>query len=213
VHEAEQVLRSAYRAFNARDLQAALDLMHPEVDWPNAWQGGRLAGRGDVGEYWARQFSAISSTVEPESFTEEPDGAVTVAVHQVVHDAHTGELLSDSRVCHRYRLAGGLVMRMDVLGSPNTPLARTPPGSQSRSGLPLGTTSTEPREAAASCGRTVPAQASTFRRRSSGPDIRARGRRARCGRPARARCARGRGPRARDPRPCSGAQRAELPAR
>ncbi len=30
--EAEQVLRSAYRAFNARDIEAALELMNPEVD-------------------------------------------------------------------------------------------------------------------------------------------------------------------------------------
>jgi hypothetical protein len=28
------VLRSAYRAFNARDLESAIGLMHPEVDWP-----------------------------------------------------------------------------------------------------------------------------------------------------------------------------------
>jgi hypothetical protein len=30
--EAELVLRSAYRAFNARDLEAEIELMHPEVD-------------------------------------------------------------------------------------------------------------------------------------------------------------------------------------
>ena len=35
---AEQVLRSAYRAFNARDVEAAIALMQPEVDWPNAWE-------------------------------------------------------------------------------------------------------------------------------------------------------------------------------
>jgi hypothetical protein len=40
---------------------------------------------------------------------------VTVEVHQIVHDAQTGELLSDSSVRHRYRFEEGLVMRMDVL--------------------------------------------------------------------------------------------------
>lgn len=117
MQEAERVLRCAYLAFNARDLETALELMHPEVDWPNAWEGGRLVGRAAVGDYWARQFSAISSSVEPERFIEEADGTVTVDVHQVVHDAHTRELLSDTRVRHRYRLAGGLVLRMDVLES------------------------------------------------------------------------------------------------
>jgi hypothetical protein len=115
VVEAEPVLRSAYRAFNARDVEAAVKLMHREVDWPNAWHCGRVVGRAAVRDYWTRQFSAISSHVEPERFTEETDGSITVDVHQVVHDAKTGELLSDSRVRHRYRLVGGLVERMDVL--------------------------------------------------------------------------------------------------
>jgi|1185.fasta_scaffold774259_1 hypothetical protein len=89
--------------------------MDAAVDWPNAWEGGRVVGHAAVRDYWSRQFAAISSTVEPELFTEEPDGAVTVDVHQVVHDARTGELLSDARVRHRYRFAGDLVTRMDVL--------------------------------------------------------------------------------------------------
>jgi hypothetical protein len=115
VVEAEPVLRSAYRAFNARDVEAAIKYMDPEVDWTNAWEGGRLVGHAAVRDYWNRQFAAISSQVEPEAFTEETDGSITVDVHQVVRDASTGELLSDSHVRHRYRLEGGLIVRMDVL--------------------------------------------------------------------------------------------------
>ena len=117
--EAELLLRSAYRAFNARDIEAAIELMDPEVDWPNAWEGGRVVGRAAVRDYWNRQFAAISGKVEPEGFTEEADGAITVDVHQVVHDANTGELISDSRVGHRYRLEDGLIVRMDVLEPPD----------------------------------------------------------------------------------------------
>jgi len=115
VPEAEQILRDAYAAFNARDLDAAIELMHPDVDWPNAWEGRRVQGHAAVRAYWERQFAAISSQVEPERFREEPDGSITVEVHQVVHDAQTGELLTDSRVRHRYWLDGGLVVRMDVV--------------------------------------------------------------------------------------------------
>jgi ketosteroid isomerase-like protein len=117
--DAEQVLRSAYNAFNARDIEAAIELMDPEVDWPNAWEGGRVVGRAAVRDYWNRQFATISSKVEPEDFTEEQDGSITVDVHQVVHNASTGELISDSRIRHRYRLEDGLVIRMDVLESPD----------------------------------------------------------------------------------------------
>jgi ketosteroid isomerase-like protein len=112
----EATLRRTYRAFNERDIDAVLERMHPEVDWPNAWEGGRVVGRDAVREYWMRQFGEISSSVEPEGFTEEPDGAVTVRVHQVVRDRKSGDLLTDSRVRHRYWFEEeGLVIRMEVL--------------------------------------------------------------------------------------------------
>jgi ketosteroid isomerase-like protein len=112
---AEEILRAAYRAFNARDLDSAVALMHPDVDWPNAWEGGRVVGRDAVSAYWRRQFEAISSKVEPEGFIEERDGAIVVEVHQVVHDAQSGAQISDSHVRHRYRIGDGLIARMDVL--------------------------------------------------------------------------------------------------
>lgn len=119
--ETEDLLRAAYRAFNARDVEAAVELMHPEVDWPNAWEGGRVVGRKAVADYWTRQFKSISSTVEPERFDPEPDGSVTVTVHQVVNDAKSGALLADERVAHRYWIEDGLVARMDVLKSSPKP--------------------------------------------------------------------------------------------
>src|SRR5262245_56191747 len=134
-------LRSAYRAFNARDIEAALELMHPDVDWPNAWEGGRVLGRAAVREYWTRQFAAISSHVEPEAFDEEPDGSITVAVHQVVRDPLGGEPISDTRVRHRYRLADGLSFAWTSLNrlASNEPVAvrgrsraRGPQGSRAR---------------------------------------------------------------------------------
>jgi ketosteroid isomerase-like protein len=111
----EELLRAAYAAFNARDVAGALESMHPEVDWPNAWEGGRVVGHEAVAEYWTRQFESISSTVEPERFDHEPDGGIAVTVHQVVRNAKTGEVQADSHVLHRYRLRDGLIVRMDVL--------------------------------------------------------------------------------------------------
>jgi ketosteroid isomerase-like protein len=114
----EATLRQTYRAFNDRDIDSVLELLHPEVDWPNAWEGGRVIGRDAIRDYWTRQFAEISSNVEPESFTEEPDGAMTVEVHQVVHSAKSGDLLTDSRVRHRYWFDDDdLVTRMEVLDS------------------------------------------------------------------------------------------------
>ncbi len=57
------LLARAYAAFNARDLDAALVTMHPAVDWPSGWEGGRVTGRDGVGGYWTRQWAAIDPLV------------------------------------------------------------------------------------------------------------------------------------------------------
>ncbi|HSR94828.1 MAG TPA: nuclear transport factor 2 family protein [Solirubrobacterales bacterium] len=124
MRSAEETLRAACAAFNARDVEAAIELVHPEVDWPNAWEGGRAVGRRAVADYWARQFESIASTVDPERFDLQPDGSITVTVHQTVRDAETEELQSDSYVLHRYRLEDGLIVRMDVLDPAGYPAER-----------------------------------------------------------------------------------------
>src|SRR4051795_11537349 len=113
--DAEALLRSAYRAVNARDVEGAVGLMHPEVDWPNAWEGGRVVGRAAVGEYWVRQWSQIAPTVTPKRITELPDGRVEVEVAQVVRDLD-GTVLREATVWHVYTFRDGLVARMDVGG-------------------------------------------------------------------------------------------------
>jgi hypothetical protein len=109
----EELLRGAYAAFNARDIERALVLMHSEVDWPNGMEGGRVRGHDEVREYWTRQFALIDSHVEPVGFETLDDGRVAVKVHQVVRDT-AGALLSDSHVRHVYSFAGGLVARMEI---------------------------------------------------------------------------------------------------
>jgi ribosomal protein S18 acetylase RimI-like enzyme len=109
----ERLLRDAYEAFNARDIERALTLMHVDVDWPNALEGGRVRGREGVQAYWERQFEAIDSQVRPLRIEQAPDGRMVVTVHQLVRD-RAGKLLSDQTVEHRYVITEGLIERMDV---------------------------------------------------------------------------------------------------
>jgi hypothetical protein len=102
-----------YEAFNRRDMDGVLALMVDEVDWPNAWKGGRLTGRQAVREYWTAQWAEIDPQVEPLAVTERPDGRVAVTVRQVVRSAD-GRLLGDGEVIHVYDLEDGLIRRMDV---------------------------------------------------------------------------------------------------
>ncbi len=84
-----------------------------DVDWPNAWEGGRLEGHEAVREYWLRQWKVIDPHVEPLSIKTLPDGRIAVEVRQVVRTLD-GELIADQRVTHVYELIDGLVTRMNV---------------------------------------------------------------------------------------------------
>jgi ketosteroid isomerase-like protein len=113
VSERAETLRESYRAFNARDIDAALTLMSPRVNWPNAWEGGRVVGHDAVRDYWTRQWAEIDPHVEPLRIEERDDGTVAVEVGQVVR-ALDGTILSEGRVRHVFAFEGDLVSRMDV---------------------------------------------------------------------------------------------------
>jgi len=63
----EELLRRAYEAFNARDLDAALALMHRDVDWPNAIDGGRVRGVL-LWNVWGQVDAARALIAEPGPF-------------------------------------------------------------------------------------------------------------------------------------------------
>ena len=111
--DTEAFLRRCYTAFNARDLEGALALMHPDVTWPNGWEGGWLAGVEAVRDYWRRQWAAIDPSVEPLGFTREADGRIAVRVHQIVRDLG-GNLLADELVEHVYSVQDGFIRRMEI---------------------------------------------------------------------------------------------------
>lgn len=110
-------LRALYAAFNARDMDVLLASMTEDVDWPNAWEGGRLAGREAVRGYWARQWAAIDPRVEPLEVTPMPDGRMAVEVLQTVRGLD-GALIAEGRVRHVYAFSGELIARMDIEEDP-----------------------------------------------------------------------------------------------
>lgn len=109
----QDLLLKTYEAFNRRDVDTALTAMHPEVDWPNGMEGGRVYGREAVRQYWLRQWSQINPVVKPQSFHTDPTGATVVEVHQVIRDL-SGSLLAERMVQHVYRIEGGLIVSMEI---------------------------------------------------------------------------------------------------
>jgi hypothetical protein len=120
-----ELLRTAYAAFNARDVDAALATMSPSVVWPKAFKGGFVRGRDEVRAYWTEQWSEIDPHVEPVSFHPEGAGRVLVEVHQVVRDL-AGAVLADEQVGHRFAIEHGLIQSMEVCPPPPSGHGTTP---------------------------------------------------------------------------------------
>jgi SnoaL-like domain len=113
MNDLEVLLGHIYEAFNRRDIDTVLAAMHPAVDWPNGWEGGRVTGHDQVRSYWTRQWAAIDPKVVPVAFEHMPGGAVTVHVHQTVRDL-SGNLLFDGEVLHLYTFENGLIKAMEI---------------------------------------------------------------------------------------------------
>jgi SnoaL-like domain len=106
-------LRDMYAAFNAREMDRVLGYLAADVDWPNAWEGGRVHRPEGVRNYWARQWATIDPAVEPVSFRTRPDGNVEVEVDQIARTLD-GALLGQGRVLHVYTFRDRLIPRMNV---------------------------------------------------------------------------------------------------
>jgi len=107
------LLERTYRAFNARDIDAVLAVLDPEVDWPNGMEGGRVRGHPAARDYWTRQWRLIDPTVEPLRFEIDDAGRIVVDVHQVVREPG-GHVIADQVVQHVYALRDGLITSMEI---------------------------------------------------------------------------------------------------
>ena len=109
----EDLVKKAYAAFNARDIDTALSTMHPDVQWPKAFEGGYVSGHDEIRKYWTRQWTEINPTVDPVGFNERQNGTLEITVHQIVKDLQ-GNLMFDGTVKHIYMVENGLLRRMDI---------------------------------------------------------------------------------------------------
>jgi hypothetical protein len=112
-NQLSDLIKKAYAAFNARDIDTALSTMHPDVEWPTAFEGGYVSGRNEIRAYWTRQWEEINPHVEPIGFNERQDGTLEISVQQLVKDLQDNQLF-DGIVKHIYTIQDGLLRRMDI---------------------------------------------------------------------------------------------------
>ncbi|QQL48756.1 nuclear transport factor 2 family protein [Mucilaginibacter ginkgonis] len=111
--EKQEIIKIIYNAFNRRDIDAVMAYLHPEVEWPNGWEGGYVYGHDAVRDYWTRQWAEIDPTVEPVNISFINDNEINVSVKQLVKDK-AGAILFDGMVRHHYYFSGSLVTKMVI---------------------------------------------------------------------------------------------------
>ncbi|MES1159924.1 MAG: nuclear transport factor 2 family protein [Bacteroidota bacterium] len=108
------VINQVYSLFNKRDIDPILTFMHPEVHWPNGWEGGYVEGHQGIRDYWTRQWKVLDPKVVPISIDQLEDGRIQVLVRQTVKDLE-GKLIGDGEVRHIYTFHKGLIKTMEIL--------------------------------------------------------------------------------------------------
>jgi NAD(P)-dependent dehydrogenase (short-subunit alcohol dehydrogenase family)/ketosteroid isomerase-like protein len=109
----EDLVRRAYSAFNAKDVESGVALMDPEVDWPNVAEGGFVHGRDGVRRHWREQFRQVDPRIEVAGVAQKGDGRVEAHVRQIVRGLDGGKLADDHAV-HVFTIAGERIKRMEV---------------------------------------------------------------------------------------------------
>lgn len=102
-----------YNELNARDLDAALARLHPDVAWPSGWGGGSLVGTEALREHLTRYWSTMQPELTPVRSHRVEGGWIEVDVHQIVRNLD-GVVLTDNTLVHAFRERAGLFDRMEL---------------------------------------------------------------------------------------------------
>jgi uncharacterized protein YndB with AHSA1/START domain len=109
----QQLLQSLYEAFNNRELETIISVMHPDVKWANGVEGGFVYGRDAVREYWTNQYKVIQVQLETLEFETDENNRNVVTVHQIVRDLQ-GNLLVDTTVQQIFTIESDSIILYEI---------------------------------------------------------------------------------------------------
>jgi SnoaL-like domain len=108
-----QFLQNLYEAFNNREIETIISLMHPNVKWANGTEGGFVYGRDRVRDYWEKQFEMIQPKLQTLNFETDEANRSVVTVHQIVKDLE-GNLLLEKTVQQIFTFKNGLICIFEI---------------------------------------------------------------------------------------------------
>lgn len=109
----KQFLQNLYEAFNKREIETIISVMHPDVKWANGVEGGFVYGRDAVREYWTDQYKVIQVQLEALRFETDENSRNVVTAHQIVRDLQ-GNLLADATIQQIFTIENGLISLYEI---------------------------------------------------------------------------------------------------
>ena len=109
----QQFLQSLYEAFNKREIETIISVMHPDVKWANGFEGGFVYGRDAVREYWTNQLKAIQPELEMLKFETDENNRNIVTIHEIIKDLQ-GNVLADMTVHQIFTIKNGLISLYEI---------------------------------------------------------------------------------------------------
>jgi ketosteroid isomerase-like protein len=112
--------RRLYAAVNDGDIDAAISLMCPDVDWANALEGGWARGHDEVRRYWERITVSLALELTPLRIEADSAGRIVADTHQMIRD-RDGKPLAHHQLRHIFTFRGDLIRRLDIREPPLPP--------------------------------------------------------------------------------------------
>ena len=98
--------------------------MKPDVKWANGMEGGFVHGRGEVRDYWKKQFEVTQSHLEPLRFDTDKIGRNIVTANLTVKDLQ-GNLLVERTIKQIFTIENGQISRFEIADSEPLHLTET----------------------------------------------------------------------------------------
>lgn len=107
------IIGKVYQAFNNKNIEMILSLLHTSAQLPGGWNGEVVEGHDELRDFLSTQWLVITLNVKPLSIKQNGEGNVEATVHEVIKDTE-GKITRDEIVRHVYTFEDDLIKRLIV---------------------------------------------------------------------------------------------------
>ena len=118
--EKVEIVTRVVSAWNRRDLEAILSLLHPDVEYvnpPGAIEPGVRSGRGEVGVVFRKQWAGLGADARQEIDAAHAVAGDVVTIGRLSQTMPGSSARIENRVAIRWSVDDGCLTRVEILGA------------------------------------------------------------------------------------------------